>query len=78
MPFDPDCSEYAFMDNASIEGVAVNGEDVYLVNDPWKKNYWKNTQCSTTQPAYDKLMSGLLFKTDMKSLFRHALDIGTQ
>ena len=78
MPFDPDCSEYAFMDNASLEGVAVNGEDVYLVNDPWKKNYWKNTQCSTTQPAYDKLMSGLLFKTDMKSLFRHALDIGTQ
>lgn len=78
MPFDQNCTQYSFMDNASLEGVAVNGQDVYLMNDPWKKNYWKNTQCPSTQPAYDKLMSGLLFKTDMTTLFRHARDISAE
>jgi hypothetical protein len=66
------------MNNASLEGVAINGDDVYLVNDPWKKNYWKNTQCASTRPAYHHLMSGLLFKTDIATLFRYARDISAQ
>lgn len=76
--FDSSCAQYSVMNNASLEGVAINGDDVYLVNDPWKKNYWKNTQCASTRPAYHHLMSGLLFKTDIATLFRYARDISAQ
>ena len=65
------------MHNASLEGVAVDDQTVYLVNDPWKVNYWKNIQCENTRPWYATMMGGLLFTVSVEQLFLHARDIGT-
>ncbi|WP_100644432.1 hypothetical protein [Alteromonas facilis] len=58
---EPSCEAYELMDNASLEGVAVVGIDIYLVNDPWKKNYLKNVQCPSNEARY-QAMAPLLFK----------------
>ena len=47
------CPEFEFLDNASIEGVAVSDKQLYLVNDPWKRNYAKNIQCEAWREAYE-------------------------
>jgi hypothetical protein len=73
-----DCPSSTLMDNASLEGVAVANGSVYLVNDPWKRNYWKNIQCESTRPAYAEHMNGLLFTTTVAELFRHARDMGAK
>jgi hypothetical protein len=46
------CESY-IMDNASIEGLAVNDDTLWLINDPWKKNYMKNVVCETERPNYE-------------------------
>lgn len=61
-----DCPAYTAMDNASIEGLAVLGDTLYLVNDPWKVNYLKNVQCPATQARY-AAMAPLLFATPLRS-----------
>ena len=48
------------MDNASIEGLAVIGDTLWLVNDPWKVNYMKNLQCEANRARYEG-MAPLLF-----------------
>ncbi len=58
---DTSCPEWELMDNASIEGIAVDGESLWLINDPWKKNYLKNIQCNANEQRYKK-MAPLLFK----------------
>ncbi|WP_416307005.1 hypothetical protein [Neptunicella sp. SCSIO 80796] len=65
-----DCNDWELMDNASIEGVAVIDDIVWMINDPWKVNYLKNIQCEVNRPHYEK-MAPLLFAlpTD-KSWFR--------
>lgn len=73
-----DCPSSTLMDNASLEGVAVANGSVYLVNDPWKRNYWKNIQCESTRSAYAEHMNGLLFTTTVAELFRHARDMGAK
>lgn len=55
------CPPMELMNNASIEGVAVDGETLWLVNDPWKVNYYKNIQCENVRANYEK-MAPLLFK----------------
>ena len=55
------CPAYEKMHNTSIEGVAVAGNKVYLVNDPWKSNYPKNIQCQTNAAKFEQF-SPLLFK----------------
>lgn len=72
------CPTYTKMNNASLEGVAVADGNVYLVNDPWKRNYWKNIQCESTRSAYAEHMNGLLFTTTVAELFRHARDVGAE
>lgn len=55
-----ECDEWEVMDNASIEGLAVAGQTLYMVNDPWRRNYTKNIQCETNRSAYER-MAPLLF-----------------
>ncbi len=54
------CAEQEIMDNASIEGLAVIGDTLWLVNDPWKVNYMKNLQCEANRARYEG-MAPLLF-----------------
>lgn len=54
------CSTEERMDNASIEGLTVLGNTLYLVNDPWKENYLKNIQCDSNKARYEA-MAPLLF-----------------
>ncbi|MFC3093648.1 hypothetical protein DRW07_09225 [Alteromonas sediminis] len=61
-----DCGDHEIMDNASIEGLAVIGSQLWLVNDPWKRHYKKNTQCKTNAPHY-ATMSPLLFSMPLES-----------
>ena len=63
----PACAAYAVMNNASIEGVAVVGNDVWMVNDPWKVNYLKNAVCESDKATYEK-MAPLLFKMSLSGL----------
>lgn len=64
MPKSAQCPEWELMDNASIEGVAVDGETLWLINDPWKLNYMKNVKCEVNKPHYQK-MAPLLFKMNI-------------
>lgn len=57
----PQCAPVHEMNNASIEGVAVHGNNVYLVNDPWKANYPKNVVCESDRQRYEAF-APLLFK----------------
>ncbi|XOV79821.1 MAG: hypothetical protein ACFHVJ_02420 [Aestuariibacter sp.] len=50
-----ECEQYELMNNYSMEGVAVAGERLWLVNDPWKVNYLKNIQCPASKSHYEKM-----------------------
>ena len=54
------CENYEVMDNASIEGVAVVDETLWLINDPWKAVYLNNVQCLQNREHYQKF-APLLF-----------------
>lgn len=58
------CDSY-IMDNASIEGLAVIDNTLWLVNDPWKKNYMKNVVCESERPYY-QAYAPLLFSLPLK------------
>ena len=58
---DAACEAMHPMDNASIEGVAVVDNHVWMVNDPWKINYLKNVVCKSDEYRYQQ-MAPLLFK----------------
>ena len=51
--------------NTALEGVAVKGEKLYLINDPWKKVYTANSTCSKDQVYYER-MSPMLFSLDIE------------
>lgn len=65
-----ECLKWEKMDNASIEGVAVDGDTLWLVNDPWKVNYHKNIQCEANRSSYDR-MAPLLFNIPIDSAWFH-------
>ncbi|MFT6777345.1 MAG: hypothetical protein ACJAV1_001262 [Paraglaciecola sp.] len=54
------CENYEAMDNASIEGVAVFNNTLWLINDPWKEVYLNNIQCLQNQAHY-QMFAPLLF-----------------
>jgi hypothetical protein len=60
---DNECGEYV-MDNASIEGLAVVEDTLWLINDPWKVNYLKNIKCEAETPRYES-MAPLLFSVPL-------------
>lgn len=54
------CQDWEKMDNASIEGVAVIGQTLWMVNDPWKEVYPRNIICAQNKKHYENF-SPLLF-----------------
>lgn len=60
---DNGCGEYV-MDNASIEGLVVVEDTLWLINDPWKVNYLKNIKCEAETPRYEA-MAPLLFSVPL-------------
>ncbi|MGQ8366609.1 hypothetical protein [Glaciecola sp. 1036] len=60
------CEPMHLMDNASLEGVAVHGDTLYLINDPWKRNYHKNATCEGNLALYQRF-SPLLFKLKIQN-----------
>jgi hypothetical protein len=59
------CQDWELMKNASIEGVAVIGQTLWMINDPWKKEYLRNVQCPQNVENYGK-MAPLLFALPIK------------
>jgi hypothetical protein len=57
---DGSCNVWDEMDNASIEGLGIIGDTIWMVNDPWKRNYMKNVICPSNKAKF-KAMSPLLF-----------------
>ncbi len=55
------CPPYEPLANTSIEGVAVVGDQVALVNDPWQRHYPENIQCPDNAAAFQQF-SPLIFK----------------
>ncbi|WP_333607191.1 hypothetical protein [Arsukibacterium sp.] len=58
------CPPYEKMRNTSIEGVAVVGQQIILVNDPWQSQYAKNIQCPANA-AHFQQFSPLMFKLNI-------------
>ena len=58
------CAPLHQMDNASLEGLAVVDQHIYMVNDPWKTNYKKNIVCDADTSKYEEF-SHLLFKLEI-------------
>lgn len=56
-----DCPAFEKMRQTAIEGLAVSGDTIYLVNDPWKQRYADNITCPANKPHYERF-SPLLFK----------------
>ncbi|MBU2114859.1 MAG: hypothetical protein KKE94_13935 [Gammaproteobacteria bacterium] len=59
-PADSNCPAFEPMVQTAIEGVAVYGDSVYLVNDAWKKHYPDNIQCPANATHFNKF-APLLF-----------------
>lgn len=55
-----ECENYEIMKNASIEGVAVIDNTLWLINDPWKAVYTSNIACPQNEQYYQNY-SPLLF-----------------
>ncbi|MFT6895786.1 MAG: hypothetical protein ACJA13_000183 [Paraglaciecola sp.] len=61
-----ECPQWELMDNASIEGVAVVGQTLWLINDPWKKVYMQNVRCAQNRANY-LMMAPLLFSLPIQA-----------
>lgn len=59
------CGQY-LMDNASMEGLIVEGDTLWIINDPWEKNYMKNAICEADTKRYENL-APLLFPVTINS-----------
>ena len=62
---DQACGNY-LMDNASMEGLVVLEDTLWIINDPWEKNYMKNAVCEADVSRYEDL-APLLFPLPLKS-----------
>ncbi|MCW8092673.1 hypothetical protein [Alteromonas sp. ASW11-130] len=60
------CKDTDVMDNASIEGIAIMDNQLWMINDPWKKNYMKNVKCPAIEANY-KANAPLLFSIPINS-----------
>ena len=60
------CQNYEAMDNASIEGVAVIDNTLWLINDPWKAVYLNNVKCAQNRKHY-QMFAPLLFSMPIQS-----------
>tara|TARA_R110000751_G_C13795394_1_gene483461 strand:+ start:96225 stop:97361 length:1137 start_codon:yes stop_codon:yes gene_type:complete len=60
------CENYELMDNASIEGVAVIENTLWLINDPWKAVYLNNVKCEQNREHYE-IFAPLLFSVPIQA-----------
>jgi hypothetical protein len=60
------CENYEAMDNASIEGVAVIDDTLWLINDPWKAIYLNNVKCAQNRLHY-QMFAPLLFSLPIQA-----------
>jgi len=60
------CENYEVMENASIEGVAVIDNNLWLINDPWKAVYLNNVKCAQNRKHYE-MFAPLLFSVPIQS-----------
>lgn len=60
------CQDWEKMHNASIEGIAVIGQTVWMINDPWKEAYPKNILCLQNKANYENY-SPLLFSLPIQA-----------
>ncbi|MEP1448718.1 MAG: hypothetical protein ABJK37_21610 [Paraglaciecola sp.] len=61
-----ECGNYEIMDNASIEGVAVIDDTLWLINDPWKAMYLNNVKCEQNRSHYE-MFAPLLFSVPIQT-----------
>jgi len=47
--------------NSALEGLAVDGERLFLINDPWRQQYPNNATCIYDKPRYEEF-TPLLFE----------------
>ena len=54
-PSDPMCQGPAVhkIRNTALEGIAVNGNTLFLINDPWRPPYVNNATCLLDKPKYE-------------------------
>lgn len=55
------CPVYERVVQTALEGITVHGDQIYLVNDPWKQRYPDNIQCEVNAAHFLK-MASMLFK----------------
>lgn len=60
------CENYEVIDNASIEGVAVIDNTLWLINDPWKEVYLNNVQCPQNEAHY-QMFAPMLFSLPIQT-----------
>jgi hypothetical protein len=60
------CENYEAMNNASIEGVAVVDNTLWLINDPWKAVYLNNVKCEQNRQNY-QMFAPLLFSVPIQA-----------
>jgi hypothetical protein len=60
-PIDTKCGEWERIDNTAIEGVAVDKQTLWLVNEPWKKVYLNNIKCEKNKTNFEKNLSLVVF-----------------
>ncbi len=61
-----ECEQWESIGNTSIEGAVYQNNQLWLVNDPWKKHYLDNIQCETNRKNYEQFVP-LLFSLPVKS-----------
>lgn len=59
-PATSQCPSYERMSQTAAEGIAVNGNQVFIVNDPWQHHYADNIQCPENAINFNRF-SPLLF-----------------
>lgn len=63
-----ECAAWEAIEYTAIEGIAVNSDSLWMVNDPWKVNYPKNIRCEANRRHYQN-MSPLLFELPLNPLW---------
>ncbi len=63
-----DCDDWQPVTYTAIEGLAVQDQTLWMMNDPWKENYLKNVICDINRPHFQN-MSALLFKLPLNPLW---------
>lgn len=64
------CAAWEPMNNASIEGLTVKDDTLWMINDPWKQVYLHNIMCAKNSAKFEK-MAPLLFSLPIQDVWFH-------